>query len=508
MRPIHAMRWLSFLAIILTFCLPGTVAVGKSPLQRATSYKQAAQQIVTQLKTPLETASTHVVWLLDEGPSMRDDSEELSKLIEDIQNGSQPAGNEFTLSHSVASFGKSTHLSTKRPTSNLDEVRHAIAKVPMDETGQENIYQAVGSIASQFGRVAVKTKQKLVIVVLTDESGSDGQHLEQCIAVCKRSAVQVHILGRAAMFGSGKAYYIWKHPVSNLNHWLQTDRGPASIFQETITYQGVGRAVPVADAFSPYGQTRLVAETNGVFIALPDGTKSPKYDPALMSQYSPSLQSLQEYIKQTKSSPLRAGITQVVSTVNQAARHSIDQVYSFDAGERNLQHTQNAERVQFSLLVLDKAITALEKLRPLRAKEKNARWQANFDLSYAQCSAARLRLIHTLVQLSRLDSMKPTKEKSNRWSLSTTPKIAPLESGEAALVAKTLGWKIKPNSVDLALEQLAKETKSTFEYVKKEHPDTPWARQAAGALRRGFGVRILETMHLLQPKIVIKPPVL
>jgi hypothetical protein len=161
-----------------------------------------------------------------------------------------------------------------------------------------------------------------------------------------------------------------------------------------------------------------------------------------------------------------------------------------------------AVRANNAMNLVNTAITILENVKPLRAKEASSRWRAGFDLAHAQLHIFRLRLFQFLLTVDQhANNMPmPAKEDSNEWNFwRNRQQIVPNEDQFKRL--KTF-FKLTMERDEYLAMVAAEETKSLelLETVKKEHPGTPWARRAEREQQEGFGFRVGD--RLWDPKDV------
>jgi len=104
---------------------------------------------------------------------------------------------------------------------------------------------------------------------------------------------------------------------------------------------------------------------------------------------------------------------------------------------------------------LEEALTAMEKMRPLRAQETSKRWQAHYDYVLAMLSArfAYVNEYNLMLGKIRKDELPPLDPKLHKgWRLAAQEKMA------------------SPRDV----KDKAEEAKKLFDQLIKEHPGTPW----------------------------------
>jgi hypothetical protein len=134
---------------------------------------------------------------------------------------------------------------------------------------------------------------------------------------------------------------------------------------------------------------------------------------------------------------------------------------------------------------VEKTIAKMEKQR---REEASPRWQANYDLIYAQVIAYQARMYEYgayLEEFIRKPKVVPLQKAPNlhlaAWDITTRQKTI-------------TGDKIK-HHVDRAT--------AMFQAIMETHAGTPWAARAEYELKRGYGVELIEIYH--GPPPVIPP---
>lgn len=474
------------------------------------SYEAALGQITQEVIRLMREKPVLIVWMFDESESMQDDQkdirshfhkvyEELGILSEKEKDSNSKSDVLLTM---ITSFGQSLHSLLPRPTSDINEIRGAIDKIPVDESGLENMCASIESVIDKYRNVTQGGRRRLAVVVVTDESGDDGDRVEAAIAKARSAHVPIYILGREAIFGYPYARLRWTDPVFNLEHWLPITRGPETANPECLQWDGLhSRWDSYSSGFGPYEQVRLASQTSGIFFVLPGeeqnltgagAAEKRKFDMFDMKRYEPDLGSRQQYEKERNASPFRTQIWNVILTLNpfQDEQLNIRELY-YPAEPA---HFQSEAKVEFDKAVrgmklADQATVILEKLAPLRAKESSPRWRAAYDLAYAQCLAYRVRLFQFILALDQHAKKTPKFQdpKSNVWNVRRTPEILPPDPEQVALTR-------------IDLKQLNRQEHRATELFTKvidEHPRTPWANRAKTELDWGFGMKFVE--HFRDP---------
>lgn len=472
-------------------------------------YGAAMSQFTQELVRLMRDQRVLVVWAFDESESMKPAQKEVrekfGKIYEELgiaakQDQKLKASDEVLLTV-VTSYGQGLKEQTAKPTANISEIRAAIDKIDIDRTGKENMCQTINAVVGKYLKMAQSQKRKLVVCVVTDESGDDGEAVEDTIALCKRGDVPVYFLGQYAAFGYPYARYRWVDPQYGLTHWLEIHQGPETPMPELLQFDGIGpRWNYMSSGFGPYEQVRIARETGGVYYLLPSyGTNlvtstkldDRKYELLDMREYLPVLSARMPYVKERDASKFRSAQWEVISLLNphQDAKlrmrehwYPTDPVKFAEEGKRNFEMAIRA------MGLLNQASAVLEKIKPLEAKEQSQRWRANYELTYAQCLAYRVRLFQFLLALDQHQKAKPMPKGStkgqanNAWNLARVQEMLPPDPEQLKIT------KIDMNELNQQLEK----AKAMFAQIVKDHPNTPWARRAQDEMNSGYGMKFIE----------------
>ena len=456
------------------------------PREIVDSYKTAMDRITQEIMWMLDNGDTMVVWCFDQSDSMKDDQKEIRTRIDRVYKelGLSDAADGDHLMTAVCSYGGRFAMHTRRPTSNIDAIRAAIDSVPNDRTGLEMMCPGIQAAISRHQRFA--RKRQLALVVVSDESGhpnSNIQMLESTIQMARKAGCRIYILGRESVFGYPYAYMTWRHPQTGHHHWLQIDRGPETAFVEQLQTDGFRRRYDAfGSGFGPYFQCRLSRETGGIFFMLPStetnlvrGDKR-KYQLEAMRSFKPDLRPMAKQLADRKKYPLRALIWKVIYDLNpyeKANKRVVEMRWHWSPKPAEFITQLRVERNKAVLHMryMGAAQKALEAGKILREQEASPRWQANYDLIYAQLVAYQARMYEYGAFLEYF---------------AKNPRVVPLKVGEARLVhwtARTI-----PRIMTEESKPYIAKSKLLFDAVKKNYPNTPWAARANWELKRGWGV--------------------
>ena len=496
--------------------------------QMVEGYGAALGQLTRELIRLMREEKIMAVWLFDESNSMKDDQQEISqkfhKVYEELGIQAKSDRNlrdrDSVLQTAILSFGQGVHELTKAPTTDINEVRAAIDRIPIDESGAENMCEAIRRTVQSYIPKARSQKRRLVMIVVSDESPSDSGDqdmsnfglVEEAIKACQDAKSPVYILGRESVFGYPYARVRWTDPVYNLNHWVSINRGPETARPECLLWNGLHKRHDSSPSgFGPYSQVRIAKETNGIFFMLPGEEEQIVGKPHLiearefqalaMKEYEPLLLSRREYLEQRGSSKFRDACWRVIATLNPYTDAKLNMSYwgfSIEAPEFQKQGGREFEKATYSMMQLEKAIAILELVEPERAKEESARWRACFDLLKAQCTAYRVRLFQYLLALDEHASTAPapTDPKHNRWRIHWVSKT-PSDPTDQQFQRIKSAFKLKQDKQEYLamLSGERQKASETFDKVSKEHEGTPWAGRAIWDKGRGFAFEFRSYFH-------------
>ena len=492
----------------------------------------AAMGIVTQeIIRMMRQQKVTVVWLFDESGSLEDDRKEIRenylRVLDELKVATTKdeelrKGSDQLLTV-VASYGQGIHEHTPRPTSDLDMIKAAIDKVPVDQPGQENMCQSIATVIKKYKQTAIRGKRKLAVIVVSDESGDDGDFVEEAISESRAAKAPIYFLGRESMFGFPYAHQRWVDEPTKEEFWIRIRRGPETPYPECLQWNGLHSRWDTQSAgFGPYEQVRMARESGGIFFVLPgeettltgEGANDRrKYDFLSMREYQPNLVSRPEYVRDRSTSEFRETIWSVISTLNpngdkllfQTSDPELNiQTELFPLDVENFRTNALAQVVKAARAMqrVEQAIALLENVKPLRASEATQRWRAGYDLALAQLYIFRLRLYQYLLAMDQHANHMPQPKTpmANRWDLRWNPQTIVPDEAQFSRLKTAFGM---TQARDEYLEMVKTEEAASVERMKAvtvDHPGTPWARRAQTELDMGFGFAFVDRTYDLSGK--------
>ena len=487
-------------------------------------YGAALGRITQELLRIMREQRVLVVWLFDESESMKDDREEIAQKFDKVyqelgiasKKDKKLRKGKEVLQTVIASYGNDIHEWTKEPTEDIKLVREAIAKVPIDTSGEERMCQSIRDVIRKYRTRANRAKRKLVVIVVSDESGDDGQYLEEAVAEAKRTKAPVYVLGRESVFGYPYARQRWTDPVTKLSFWPRVRRGPETAFPECLQWNGLhARWDAYSAGFGAYEQVRLCRESGGIFFALPGEEKNLAgrgaldkrvYEFLAMKEYTPLLLPRKIYVQERSKSKFRTVLWNVIAELNPQKNELLfdshdpqlnirQEHYPLDINEFKEEAAKQVLKAVRAMTILnDQAIPLMESIKPLRATEPSQRWRAAYDLAYAQLTVFRLRLYQYLLAMDDHVHKNPQtkKKESNEWNVWWSRQIILPDEAQFERLKTAFNLKLTREEYLQMVKDETARAKELLQLVSDQHPETPWAQRAQRELRDGFGMKFSE----------------
>lgn len=508
----------NIVAVATGLHLNRNLAVKGAAGEGATGAVGAIDRLTHEILLSLEDRQTLVVWMFDQTASLIPQRQAIHDRFDKIYQELgiiEAAGAQAFSKHedkpllsSVVAFGKGLTLMTKKPTDSLDELKQAVKAIPNDNSGDENVFSAIREIARVNAEYRYQTgsqtepQRNVMIVVFTDEAGSDERMLDETVKMCRRWTMPVYVVGVPAPFGRRETRMKWVDPDPSYDQsaqWGVVDQGPETLMVERIKLGFSGQQedeISIDSGFGPFGLTRLCVETGGIYFAVHPNRDVRRqvrpgeiasfssylqyfFDPETMRRYRPDYVSTQDYLSGIKRNAARAALVKAASSsqIEQMADPRLRFVKR-DEGEFAAALTQ----AQQAAAALEPKINGLYETLRLgeadREKEDAARWQAGYDLAMGRVLAVKVRTEgYNQILAAAKRGLKFKNAKNNTWVLAPSSDI----------------------TVGSQMVKMAERAKMYLTRVVKEHPGTPWALLAERELKDPLGWNWKEEFTDLNP---------
>jgi len=450
----------------------------------------ALNQLTHEILNHLTDHKVTVVWLLDESASMRDDHRTIAEKFDRVSselNKFVPAEKKAAgaLNHTLVGFGEKVHILIDKPTTDADEIRRAMARLRIDDTGVENTMRAIREAVGAFSRVVSKDR-KMLMVLATDESGDDGDEVEETLQALKKYNVPLYVIGRQSVFGYPLAHHQYIDPITKDTYYPTIRRGPETADVEIFQWDGLyARWDEKPSGFAPWELARLTKESGGIYFLLPTEEflrlrqTEKTYSITQLKEYMPEYLGRAAYIQRRTESDLRRDLHQIVLET-QGPEFRYRREFPIEANAQAEAAREEGAKASQRLNALLAIQKRLESLKKHRDREPLRRWRAHYDLMLAQIVVFQIKAYEYRALMAQLA------QTPRQASKAPTPNVA------ITFV------------VDHASKGLAPESETADKYAEAnhllnnviaEHPNTPWADLAKDALTRGFGVVLNQWEH-------------
>ncbi len=447
---------------------------------------QLAREILRQLKDHRVT----VVWVFDESISMQDDQKTIvekfdrvsSELKQHIDQNKKAAG---ALNHTIVGFGQGIDYMLKSPTDNIDQIGRTIKKLRIDSTGIENTMTTIREVAERYATLARKDKDRKVLMVLvTDESGDDGADVEEARQALKRNHIPLYVIGRQSLFGYPWAHHRFEDPVTHDVYHPLIRRGPETADLELYQWDGLyDRWDEQPSGFAPYELARLTKESGGIYFVLPSeefmrvSHREKAYSITQLKEYLPEYDNRLTYMEKRNASPLRQTLHAIVIEGRNFIYRRDFPIEHQELVKAAMEEGQKASaKLNFLLAIQER----LEALRKIRDREPEKRWQAHYDLMLAQTVAFQVKAYEYRALMA---------------SIVNRPPVPKTPAGQDLVISWVVDHAKEPLAPKSETAKKYAEAKRLLDGVIAQHPRTPWADLAQDAINRGFSVRFNEWHH-------------
>jgi hypothetical protein len=373
----------------------------------------------------------------------------------------------------------------KSPTDNIDQIGRTIKKLRIDSTGIENTMTTIREVAERYAALVHKDKDRKVLMVLvTDESGDDGADVEEARQALKRNHIPLYVIGRQSLFGYPFAHHRYEDPVTHDVYHPLIRRGPETADLELYQWDGLyDRWDEQPSGFASYELARLTKESGGIYFVLPSEEfmrvrhREQAYSITQLKEYLPEYDNRLTYVEKRNASPLR----QTLHAIVQEGRNFIyRRDFPIEHPELVKLAMEEGQKATVKLNYLLAIQERLEALRKVRDREPEKRWQAHYDLMLAQTVAFEVKAYEYRALMASIVNRPPT------------PKSP---AGADLMITWVVDHAKEPLAPKSETAKKYAEAKRLLEEVIARHPKTPWADLAQDALDRGFSVKFNEWHH-------------
>ena len=455
---------------------------------------EALDQLAREILRHLTAHKLTVIWLFDESESMKDDQRavkaKFSRISSELNlNLGDDKKTANALNHVIVGFGDSLHQEISKPTSDLNLIGKAIDRLNVDPTGIERTNEAVTRVVNEYTKL-MKDGRRLLLVLITDESGDDGQNVEEARQALVSNGVPLYVIGRQSLFGYDRAHLRYVDPVTKEVYWPAIKRGPESADREILQIDGLHeRWEEQPSGFAPYELARLAKDSGGIYFLLPSEEnmrvhqREKAYSITTLKEYVPSYDNRAAYYARREKSELGRLLHDIIEITSKDFSHR--RHYSVDPQECYKQIMEEGPKAQQRYKAYIEFEKRLKAAKSLRDREPDKRWQAHYDLMLAQIVDCEVKTYEYMACIDEMTMLIKQKK--------LVPSKQPIPN--QLDVSWVINHSQKRKAPKGEIDKKYVESKTLLETVIKNHPKTPWADLAQDAIDRGFGCERGEEQH-------------
>jgi hypothetical protein len=445
----------------------------------------AIDRLTVEIEASLRQENTLVVWLFDATPSMKTRRDAIADRFQNVyrQLGLLGVGGHGALKTAVGTFGKSVQYLTRRPVDDVAAIQKAIRNIEDDGDDKgpavENVFNAALSAGERFRsfRTGNKDRRRVMIVIVTDERGTDYRKVEDAIVKLRKLGMRVYCVGDDAVFGRERHYIPYVFP-DGFHGYAYTNRGPETAELEGVQlpfWGGRGRQLEeLTSGFGPYALCRLCAETGGLFL-ISEELPGPRFDEAILRNYAPDYRPLKDYEMERARNAAKAALYQAalasMEDDGHGGRKELPRPQLVFRADNDNTLRQQITEAQKPLAELDYRLnemhTLLEGGERDRSRLDTPRWKASFDLAMGRVLAMRARALGYNLMLAEMK---------------LSPRPFQVEGDNT--------WRIEPASEEKSPSRVQGFAKRAREYLKgviEDHRGTQWEALAREELQSPMG---------------------
>lgn len=483
---------------------PKIIATGTSGVG-VSGASGAVDQITDEILRACDEGPVLAIWLFDQSASLQPQRKEIKQrfgrvyreldTILNFSDENQPLKTAPLLTQ-VYQYASGLKSMLDKPSRDIDAILSTFDQIQDDDAGIERSFAAISQVVADHKNYSrestLSSKRKIMLLVVTDEVGDDRDLMDQAIAICRKAAAPVYVIGVPAPFGTQQVRFKWVDPDPNYNQdpqWATLDQGPETLLPERIQLGFFG--MPDDDletmdsGFGPFALSRLSVETGGIYFTVHPNRQvtgrrvsqwetSPYsahinyfFDPVVMQRYRPDYINMERYQNGLKQNPCREAL------VRAAMQSSVGALVTPGLRFPKLDEAEfvnSLSQAQRAAALLEPQIDQLHAVLVLgetsRERELVPRWQAGYDLAMGRVLAAKVRTESYNAMLAAAKTrLKFENPKNNTWELKAADTI---EGGSR-------------------LESLAEKATMYLTRVVNEHPNTPWSKLAERELSSPLG---------------------
>lgn len=459
----------------------------------------AVDRLTMEIQASLEQRDTLVCWVFDQSVSLagqrREIAARLGRVFDELGTTGRAPGRP-ELFNLVFAYGKQTTAVIDKPTTDVSVVVKAIESIPIDESGLEMTFTAVGQAAGRAKEARGSPRgRNVMIIVFTDEVGNDEDKCDAVATFCRTQRMPVYVVGVPAPFGRRQVemkFVEFDERFADDVRWPVVDQGPETLYPEVVRIKmGTDLDDAIDSGFGPFSLSKLCAETGGIYFAVHanrnaggrvgNAATAPMasrlryfFDADVMRPYRPAYVAAAVLDKAIASNRATRALVEAAKMAEISPMESPPRTFPRVDDGRLAQLFSEAQKASAQLQPrIDMLHGVLAAGEPDRPRIQEPRWRAGYDLALGRVLALKVRNVGYNQMLGNAKSgRKFENPKNDTWELMPSDDLSGLDS---------------------PTRKLAEQAKTCLQRVVAEHPGTPWALIAAQELETELGHAWRET---------------
>lgn len=439
-------------------------------------------RLTVEIVSNAETRELTVAWLFDSSISLSNQRQHIYDRFESILQEVDSSFHSNPINHVICSFGKEAIFLTDQPTADISKLKQNISQIIIDESGIENTFSAVGKVCKHYS----KPRQRLMVIVFTDEVGEDVSLLDPVSGFARLKNCVVYAVGSPAPFGKSTTQFKFVEFDPNYESsekWVEIQQGPETFYDMVLDLHSLPIDEETLDSgFGPFALSKLCADTGGIFFSLHPNRGNTKnsrkdisplssyisrfFDAEIMKDYKPDYRSVGSQLKDT-THPTKQALVKACSI---PIKITGEQTLRFKAFNEGMFAEELGLAQRFSARLepkINEVYNILLSGEPAHKSLEDERWVASYCLAMGRILATKCRIeSYNFVLAEAKTGLKKKNPKTNVWVLDPSADLT------------------SSNSV---LRKNYESSQKYLHFVVEQFPGTPWALIANEELNTPFG---------------------
>lgn len=450
-------------------------------------------QLQSRLEESLAAGPAEVIWVIDVSNSTERLRNDAMPMIGAIHGALKKKLSNVDCWAGIVSIGEEAKWELAPASADEAVIDSVTKELTTSSSPTEKLFSGV-RFAGEKAAESRRMGREVIIVLLTDEAGDDGELVDEVLGPLKKFGIPVFVIGSPAPFGrasvSSASVESPGKPATEVDAKIMHE-GPETIEPEVVdlSFSGADASFDFMDSgFGPFALEKLCRASGGKFLALRPGagefgftgiemrwpdSSATRFSPERMQAYAPQYGSYAEYQAVIDSNRAAGALIRAAKLPRIETLGPVNT--RFEKGNE-AQMKRRLDESQESAAKIEPAITRLVELllpgEPDREKLPSARWKAGYDLALGRALAAKARVDGYNAMLAVL--------KRGRNFQNPASKSWRLESSKDASEAGS------------SVQSLVKKAEMLLNRVIQEYPETPWAELAKRELETPLGWKWVE----------------